>query len=331
MTNIVEQILRANIYIQPAHFLLTVVTNLLNICVLHSPALRSSACTQYFLAYSVFSIVYALFTCPIQFLRAFSLVWFRGQFGCRMYFYVAFLIPFQASAMLILASFDRYCSSSKSQRGYSNKPVRTARTAIAVSSILVAIYMLPMCTFDYQTATDDRCQPISNLFVKIYTLTQAFLYYLLAPILTFFFGFLTIANIRQQSARTRPFRRSIRTRRTEGQLARMLLLQVSIHLLLILPFGITYLINTLVPVTQTPTVLAVRFAFVIWQQCDYFLSFFLYVFSGSVYREQLLRIHRVTKTWRSTKDLTKERHLTIPIIDPHASCLSRIRINGASI
>jgi hypothetical protein len=86
-----------------------------------------------------------------------------------------------------------------------------------------------------------------------------------------------------------------RGRRTEGQLARMLILQVSVHLVLTTPFGVTYTMNALIPSTRTPDILAIRYILVIWQQCDYFLSFFLYVFSGRVYRKQLLRILKFIK------------------------------------
>jgi hypothetical protein len=49
------------------------------------------------------------------------------------------------------------------------------------------------------------------------------------------------------------------------------------------------------PSTQTPTVIGVRSALVMWQQCDYFISFFLYILSGRVYREQLIQILRSIK------------------------------------
>jgi hypothetical protein len=87
------------------------------------------------------------------------------------------------------------------------------------------------------------------------------------------FGFLIILNIQQQSIRAKILAASIQ-RRSEGQLARMLILQVSVHLILILPFGVTYSMNAFDPSTRTSNILAVRYILVMWQQCDYFLSFF---------------------------------------------------------
>jgi len=48
--------------------------------------------------------------------------------------------------MLILASFDRYCSGSLSYRLHSRSTIRTARVTGVFGTILSVIYMLPMLT-----------------------------------------------------------------------------------------------------------------------------------------------------------------------------------------
>jgi len=103
------------------------------------------------------------------------------------------------------------------------------------------------------------------------------------------FGLLTILNIRQQSTRIRPIAGNNHNRRTESQLARMLSLQIGAHLIISFPFGIVYLMNSFVPSTRTTLILRVRLAFVAWLQCDYFVPFFLYTLSSSIYREKLFR------------------------------------------
>ena len=75
----------------------------------------------------------------------------------------------------------------------------------------------------------------------------------------------------------------------------MLLLQISVHLVFTVPFGVVYSMNALSPSTKTPNILAVRYIFAVWQQCDYFLSFFLYIFSGSTYRLELARILQLSR------------------------------------
>ncbi|UJR32313.1 hypothetical protein I4U23_019777 [Adineta vaga] len=290
MSNLFEQVLKANIYIQPLQFSLAITTNFINIRVLGSRVLRSSSCTHYFLAYAVFNTIYTCLICPTLFLNGFFIDWSHGRIGCKIQSSILFLIPFLANLMLILASFDRYCSSSRSRRVHAKSTIRTARTNIISGTILSSIYMSPMLIIYKWNESNHKCIPQKHLLTSIYIFSQVFLYYIVAPFVMFLFGLSTINNIRRQSIRALPLTSSMRRRRTEGQLARMLILQIVVHLMFVLPYGVVYCMISIDPLTQTTTIDAVRNAFITWQQCDYFVSFFLYIFSGSVYRRELLRI-----------------------------------------
>jgi hypothetical protein len=295
MSNLITVVFHTAIYIQPVHFFLAITTNIFNIRILCSRALRSSPCTHYFLAYAIFSIIYTCLLCPTQFIRGFSINWASSTFGCRMQFYILYVIPFQANLMLIFASFDRYCSSSSSNLLHSTSTIRTAKVTIVVGTILCAVYMSPMLAIYYWSAIVNICIPISNTLVNAYIFSQVIVYYILAPLLLIILVLLTISNIRQQTARLAPLTTPQRHRRTEKQLARMLLLQVGVHLVFALPYGITYCMNSFDPSTQTPNIIGMRLAFVMWQQCDYFMSFFLYILSGRVYRRKFIRIVKSIK------------------------------------
>ncbi|CAF1053066.1 unnamed protein product [Rotaria sp. Silwood1] len=258
MSKLLEQVLQANIYLQPLQLSLVMVINILNICVLCSRALRSSSCTHYFLAYAIFSIIYSCLACLTQFLRGFSIDWAKNQIGCKIHFYILFVVPFQANLMLVLASFDRYCSSSKSHRLHSKSTIQTPTIIILIATIVAAIYMSPMLVIYYWNETIRTCHLHANITIYIYIFSQIFLYYILAPLLMIIFGFLTISNIRRQSMRLVYLTVSMRRRRTERQLTLMLLLQVGVHLILILPFGVIYCMNSLKPSTRTPDILAIR-------------------------------------------------------------------------
>jgi hypothetical protein len=299
MSKLLEQVLLANIYLQPVQFFLAVITNIINIRILCSRALRSSPCTHYFLGYAVFSIIYTCLICPTQFLRGFYIDWANDRIGCKLHFYFIFVAPVQAKVMLLLASFDRYCSSSQSDRLRSRSTIRTARLSIIIGTILSAIYMLPMLIIYNWDGTSKKCLQKSNTLIHTYILSQVIFYYILAPIFMIVFGFLTIFNVHQQSTRTKLLTASIGRRRTDGQLARMLILQVILHLILVLPFGVTYGMTAFDPSTLTPNVLAVRYILIMVQQCDYFVSFFLYILSGSVYRQELIRILN-SRRWHNT-------------------------------
>ena len=299
MNTLLEQVLLANICLQPLQFFLVITTNLINIRILTSRVLCSSPCTYYFLAYAIFSINYSILICPTQFLRGFYIDWADTRVGCKMHFYFIFLAPVQAKVMLLLASCDRYCSSSQSRQSHSKSTIQRAKLSILIGSVSSAIYMLPMLIIYHWDETSKKCLQQSSTLIHIYTLSQILFYYFLTPILMVIFGVLTILNIRQQSSRARIRRTSLQRRRTEGQLARMLILQVTVHLILVLPFGVTYSMNAFDPSTRTSNILAVRYILVMWQQCDYFVSFFLYVLSGRVYREEFFRLFKSIR-WHYT-------------------------------
>lgn len=290
--NLVAQAFQVALYVQPIHFFLSVTTNLLNILVLCSRTLRSSPCAHYFLAYAVFSIVYSCLLCPTQFLRHYSIVWVNDVFNCKVSNYVLYVLPFQANLMLNFASFDRYCSSIRSRTFHPVSAIRSARIAIVLGTFSCALFILPMMFIHAWNPLARTCLIVTALAARVYIFHQVIVYFVLSPLLLIVFGLLTISNIRRHTARLEPHMRRGRTRRTERQLARMLLLQVAAHLIFSLPYGVIYMINSFQPSTQTTTVVGVRLMLVMWQQCDYFVSFFLYVFSGSVYRQQFFRLLR---------------------------------------
>jgi hypothetical protein len=102
------------------------------------------------------------------------------------------------------------------------------------------------------------------------------------------FGILTIYNT--SKLRVLPHLTQ-RFRRTEGQLARMLILQVVVYILLNMPLCIIYLMLVL-PTAYVPTS-EIFFAFSIVAfpfNFSYATTFFLYILSARVYREELIRL-----------------------------------------
>jgi len=292
-SNILERIDQTTIYTQPIFFVLITVTNTLNICILRSPILRLSPCTYYFLAYSVFSIIYTFFLCPLQILRRFSIPWTNTSTGCRMQNFLLFTFALQIKLMLTLASFDRYCSSAQSVRLRSLSDLRTARFTITFAALLSVLYMSPMLIINYYDTNSNVCQQYLYKIIISYTSSQVIIYYILIPLFMIVFGLLTILNIRQQPKCGSTIVTCSRHRRSEGQLARMLILQVGVHLIHSLPFGITYIMNSIAPSTRTVIIIAVRQASVPWLQCDYFMFFFLYILSASIYRQELFRLFKL--------------------------------------
>ncbi|CAF3934360.1 unnamed protein product [Rotaria sp. Silwood1] len=295
MSQLLNQVLQVNMYFQPLQFLLAIVANTLNICVLYSRTLRSSPCTHYFIAYAIFSMIYTILICPLQFLRGFNIYLEHTSIGCRLHLFIVFLPPLLARVMLVFASFDRYCSSYQPQRLNSTSIIQRTRINIIIATILCTMYMSPISAIYHRKEPSGTCIQDSNILINIYIFTQILLYYIMAPLLMIIFGLLTISNTGRHLASIGAQINFGLYHRTERYLTRMLLLQISIHLVLTVPFGVIYSMNAFNPSTITPNITAVRNILVMWQQCDYFVSFFLYILSGSVYRKQLVRLLKSIK------------------------------------
>ncbi|CAM4961405.1 unnamed protein product [Rotaria socialis] len=290
MSQLLRTVLQINIYVQPVYLSLSIITNSLNICILSSRTLRSSPCTHYFIANAIFNIIYTSLSCPINFARGFSIDWTINPIGCKMQMYFTFLSAFLANVMLVTASFDRYCSSSQLQRLSSQSKIRTARIIIIINTISISIYMIPMLLMYYFKESTGTCLQITNVLINIYVFSQVAFYYIAIPVSMIVFGILTISNTKKQIARVGANVTSGRGRRTENQLTRMLLLQVTVHLVLTIPFGVMYSMNAFNPSTKTTYMQAIRNLLLMCQACDYFSSFFLYILSGSAYRKEFMRI-----------------------------------------
>jgi hypothetical protein len=107
------------------------------------------------------------------------------------------------------------------------------------------------------------------------------------------FGLLTINNIRNQMRRAAPMVPQNQHRRTEGQLARVLIIQIGIHLFFSLPAAAMYVITTFLPSTNTPLFSGLRMISVIWQMAILFFSFFSYILWSTVFRIELIKMFKL--------------------------------------
>ncbi|CAF4871783.1 unnamed protein product [Rotaria sp. Silwood1] len=286
---LIQQVNYAVIFIQPIHLILTIVSNTLNIFILIRRSLRSFPCTHYFLVYSIFSILYACFTCPLQFLRSYGILWTNTPVGCRMQTFIFQTTTSIANLMILLASIDRFCSSSQSAKLRSISSMKTTRWIICIGIIVYIICMSPLLAISYW---NNICLQYSNIYITIYMSSQITIYYGLTLLLMILFSLLTIVNIRQQLTRIGPMIRFNRNRRTEGQLSRMLLIQIMAYLLFTFPIGIIQILMTFFSSMRTPLIQGLRMIFVMWQQCIFFLSFFLFIASGSIYRKEMIQLFK---------------------------------------
>jgi len=230
--------------------------------------------------------------------------------------FILFTFALQTKLMLTLASFDRYCSSSKSVRLRSLSDIRIAKFTITFATLFSVLYISPMLIIHYYDIKSNKCRQYLYKIVLVYKFSQIIIFQISIPLFMIIFGVLTIFNIRQQSRCPSRIVTCIHRPRSEVQLARMLLLQVGVHIIYSLPYGITYIMSSVVPSTQAVIILAARQASILWLQCDYFSFFFVYILSVSIYRQELIRLFKLkfhrNKSVRTIRQTKKYMNHLIP-------------------
>ena len=296
---------RLAMLVVPFQVLLGWSTNTINIYVLSRPRLlRASACAHYFLAIAIITFAVICIGPFVQFVH----FWYPLRtsipvVGCPLFAYLSFYLPFEIITLLVLASWDRYCVSSTSADTRAWSSIRNARIAIITSAVVLAIAVSPYMALWHENV--DRgvvgCAQDMTFVLQLMTIAQAIIFHGLCPLTMLVFGLLTIRNIRKQRCRLqRTFRIVLHPshqRRTEGELCRMLLLQVSIHMLLHLPATVIYTCLIMRPTLQTPTFRLAVHAFQLLYQCTYVINTITYLASGQIYRREFqLVLSRVRRT-----------------------------------
>lgn len=273
-----------------------VITNILNACVFSRQALRSSSCTYYFLASIPPVLAYVVVT-PLNTILIYTIN-FRlhgTPVTCKLVQYTVYGSPLLYESMLVCASVDRFCSSSNSVRLRRFSQVPIARKFILGVWILILLYMSPFMAaycYDYSSSLSNKCLASTSTLAAVYLMTRVVLYYFAIPIILAIFDALTINNIRTQTRRVTVVHQVNYSRRTEGQLTRMLIIQVIVYFLFFTSAGITYIIVTFVSSMNTSYYNTIRTLTVVWQQGGFFTTFFLYTLTGKVYRQELRKMFR---------------------------------------
>ncbi|CAF3697078.1 unnamed protein product [Adineta steineri] len=249
--------------------------NSLNIIILNRPNLRNHACSKYFLALAWSNLIYLIFVINYFLSNGFNI---NGQMVSN-----------------VSSSIDRFCASSTSAILRRFSSIVVAKYFILIVVIYSLLWYINILVL-YELYDDGYGCTIrsKSIFNQVFLLIQALLFAAIPPILMLIFGFLTIYNTTQ----SRVLQQVTRSyRRTEGQLIRMLFLQVIVYILLNTPLCVLYLM-LIIPSGFIPTS-EFFFGFSITQilfYLSYTTPFFLYILSARVYREEL--IHLISKVFR---------------------------------
>jgi hypothetical protein len=286
--------IQATQIIVPVVIVLGATSNSLNIYILTRPALIHHACSLYFLALAITNLFYSTVILVNNLLADgyYLNLSLYSTFFCKFISYLLNLCPNLSVYLIVLASIDRYCASSISAQKRKFSSVHIARWAIGLLTLVLAFFFSgALIAFDIDRHNTHQCTILSGVrFNQVFLIIDLTMYVIIAPLCMLLFGLLTIHNT--NGLRIYPTM-VLRYRRTEGQLSRMLLLQVGTHIILTLPFCIVFLILIL-PVSFRFTLHFIN----IYTICKlpFYLSFttafFLYTLSARVYRKELVRLYK---------------------------------------
>ena len=289
LTQLAIQLVRA---IVPIIMVIGVVGNSLNIAVLTGPALYGHACSRYFLALSCNNLFYTSVLLTYRLLAdGYQLDATKiSLISCKLITYIYQTSLLSSPYFIVLASIDRYCASSTNAnlRKFSNVKI-TRRAILLVIIVIMLFYIGTLILIDVRQTDTFGCRiRADTIYKQIYTIMQVVVLGIIAPCLMLVFGAMTIYNTKRVGIIPTGISRH---RRTEKQLARMLLLQVSTHIILTLPTCVTYLI--LVTPNTISTTKIFYFARIMSQlllYLSYTTAFFLYVISAQMYRKELMKL-----------------------------------------
>ena len=276
--------------------ILGTIGNVLSLLIFTRPTLLRSSCTLYLIAASADNIM-VIYTSLLIRLMAGGFAYditIISNVICKLRYYGGYIFFAVSPYFMILACFDRYCSSSAStaRRSWSNKKV--AKRLIIGAIILASILYLHMAIF-YEIVTSGSsksCTARSGIYNIFYKLFYLIVYCLLPSSCMGIFCALTFINIRQQSRRIQPALvagNNNRRSRIQGQMIKMLFSQVLTQLLCILPHAIISLLSLFIN-TSTTIYSFFNQIFILPLFVSYTTSFYVFTLSSPVYRQELMKI-----------------------------------------
>ena len=294
--------------ISVGNFVLGSIGLILNVFVFNRPALRREPCSVYFLSSTYFNLFIVFIILPVRIVsNAFNIDLANDNLGiCKIEYFTFYAVRAISCWLIACASLDRFLHSSTSVSIRRFSSLKTARMAVGIITITISLLYSHMIIFYVIDDTSDSlgnitssCNSQKGIYRTFITVWHMIFYSLCPSFLMFFFGILTVKNIRRRRGQVLPTagEGNRMGRRTNVQLLRMLTAQVLIIMVSILPFTIDrlYIVFT-GNLTKSPLRLAQEnLAFGIAIAVTYFAhtsTFYLYTLTGDAFRKELFKIIR---------------------------------------
>lgn len=292
--NLLEISLEIFRIIIPIIMFIAIVGNTINIFILKQRIFRLKSFSFYLLLFSMNNFIYSTLILSYRLLSIGYQISpnLSSNTACRIFQYLNDLCPSVSPYFIVLASFDRYCYSSFNQR---LKKFNEIKLAKYLSLFLIILFILFYLETAYlvQLNFDDGlgCRIRTNaLYNQIYVILQFLFLIIFAPFLMILFSLMTFYNIKK-------FRiiriNEIEQRRIEMQLIRIIFNEIIVHIVLLCPMGITYLM-ILLPTKYS----RMKSFYGVYTICyfpfylSYGTSFFILLFFDRCYRREFVRLFR---------------------------------------
>ena len=278
--------------------------------------LRKNPCVMYLLASSASQFVtfnFVLLTRMLQFgynVQAVNtLLWF-----CKIRYYLFYTFVAIPRYFIILASIDRYFSSSSEvyMRRWSSSKI-AMRLIIGNVCFWCLIYIQVLIFYEIENGECSYINGVYGIFFSIYISVESGI---LPPAIMLIFGLLTIHNIRQIGRKTRPLgvvdvvrsAQPNRISRKDLQFSKMLINQIFLWLILNMMNPCYLLYHTMtINVMKSPLRVVIELFI---NNMTYFLidlgfslTFFVYTLSSSLFRRELSQLIRRKLSHRLESDV----------------------------
>lgn len=278
-------------YSQPALIVFGTVGAVLNqILFVYRKPLRKSSCSLYFRALSINDLL-VIYTVILP-------LWLSNQFGidpsrnhdwyCRLKTYTTDSLYTFSPYLVVLACFDRLCTSSTRPGLRRFATVRAASCIIpcAAFCIFTAYCHVPIW---YKTAVVNNISycysPDANYskFIGMYIL---FFLCIVPPTLMVFLCGITLALLRQQRRRIMPVNQ-VRLRQRDNQLLKMLFMYVAMNVVCTVPFAVTYVMLMFQQPRYVSLHVLLYRLFGLLMNVNFATSFYAYTLGTPLYRREL--------------------------------------------
>ena len=281
-------------YLLPTLIIFGTVGALINLILFYRrKPLRANSCALYFRALSFNDLLVLWIVVFPQWLRDQFDLELTTQYAwcCKLYTYFTYTLYTISPYYVVLACFDRLCTSSTHA-----KLRRIATLYIAYRLIFAVVLIISVLQLYIWVGADVISTPYGSfcaiskpILNRILTFSVVLVFCFIPPLLMMIFCTITLVLLRQQQHRVMPVNQR-RIRHRDRQLLKMLFIYVTCNIICIVPFTIAYFIAIYVHNNPSPLTNSLVQIFTILVNVAYATSFYIYTLGTPFYRDELVAL-----------------------------------------